>query len=76
MTTSYSGLRLFVSGEFVQPGTYRDIETGATIEVRETDTLPDRVCIVRDQRLFMRVEETREDAADATTRPRRMAGVG
>jgi hypothetical protein len=75
MTTSKSGFRLFVSGEYVQPGTYRDIETGATIEVRETDTLPDRIRIVRDERLFMRVEATCEDAAGATNRPREMAVV-
>jgi hypothetical protein len=66
MTTSKSGLRLFVSGEPVEPGVYRDIVTGATVMVCEPDTLPDRIRIVREQRLFMRLVETSEGHTAAT----------
>jgi len=75
MTISKSGLRLFVSGERVEPGIYRDIESDAIVTVREPDTLPERVRIVRDRRLFLRVEETPEDAADNAIRELAVAGA-
>jgi len=46
----------FVSGDRVEPGLYRDRETGAIVQVLEADELPYDVKIVCLTRLFDRVE--------------------
>ncbi len=58
-------LRLFASGECVEPGLYRDIETGATIRMLEHDELPDRVVLVRVKRRFTRVDRPEASASAA-----------
>ncbi|MCS6775523.1 MAG: hypothetical protein RMJ43_05965 [Chloroherpetonaceae bacterium] len=47
---------VFVSGEIVEPGTYRDIKTGALVTLFHMDTLPEEVRIVRLPRRFYRVD--------------------
>lgn len=53
--------REFRSGDVVEPGLYVDVETGATIQVREADELPDGSRVVRYDRRFRRVEEAQSD---------------
>lgn len=52
---------VFASGECVEPGLYRDVETGATVRVYEPDELPDGARIVRVPRFFRRVDESATD---------------
>ena len=47
---------VFVSGEVVEPGTYRDVRTGAIVTLFHADTLPDEVRIQRLPRRFNRIE--------------------
>jgi hypothetical protein len=56
------GKDVFVSGEVVEPGTYRDVNTGEIITVFHTDTLPEEVRIVRYPRRFYRLTEAAEKA--------------
>ncbi len=59
--------RIFVSGERVEPGIYRDMETGSLVQVLQTDELPGGVRIVHYTRLFVREDEdVEETAADET----------
>ena len=58
--------REFQSGDIVDPGTYVDIETGATVEVREADSLPEGRRVVTYARRFQRVDPR---DADSVTRP-------
>ncbi len=53
------------SGEVVEPGLYRDLDTGATVRIHETDELPDGTRVVRVLRRFQRVEEDLRQAAAA-----------
>lgn len=46
----------YTSGELVEPGLYVDIDTGAVVQVREVDELPDGSKVVRYSRRFRRVE--------------------
>ena len=51
---------VFVSGEIVEPGTYRDASTGETVRLFHEDTLPEEVRIMRFPRRFYRVSESGE----------------
>lgn len=53
-----SGEGEFVSGEIVTPGIYVDVQTGATITMREEDELPEGVRVLRFARRFRRLEGT------------------
>jgi hypothetical protein len=61
MTETEWSSRVFVSGERVEPGLYRDLETGAIVRIYEPDELPDHKRIVRTVRLFLRLEEARDE---------------
>lgn len=50
---------LFDSGEFVEPGLYVDIETGATVQVCEKDELPTGRRVVTYRRRFRRLDDDR-----------------
>ena len=52
--------REYGSGDVVEPGLYVDIETGATVLVREPDELPEGSRVIRYRRRFQRVEDSRE----------------
>lgn len=47
----------FISGEVVAPGVYVDVESGATVEVREADTLPEGRQLVSYTRRFRKLEQ-------------------
>ena len=47
--------REYGSGEVVEPGYYVDLETGAVVQVRETDELPDGSRVIQYRRRFRRV---------------------
>lgn len=49
--------KVFVSGERVPPGVYRDTMSGMTVRVYEEDELPDEVRLVRSLRLFVRLDD-------------------
>ena len=49
--------RIYVSGERVEPGTYRDVASGAIVDIREPDSLPEDLRIVRSMRLYERIEK-------------------
>jgi hypothetical protein len=53
---------VFVSGEIVEPGTYRDVSTGEIVTLFHADTLPEEVRIVRYPRRFYRLSEAAEKA--------------
>ena len=55
----------FGSGEIVSPGRYLDIESGALVEIRESDSLPEGVRVVRYSRRFRRLEESKDKACAA-----------
>ncbi len=58
--TGAQELREYGSGDIVEPGVYRDLDTGAIVRVQESDELPvgSRVMVYR--RRFQRMtEETR-----------------
>jgi hypothetical protein len=57
----------FKSGEVVEPGDYLDMDTGALVQVRERDELPEGNRVVRYRRRFRRVEPITPRTA-ATTR--------
>lgn len=48
----------YKSGEIVEPGDYLDMDTGALVQIRERDELPEGNRIVRYRRRFRRVEST------------------
>lgn len=57
MSTVLNGQsREYGSGEVVEPGVYIDVDTGAVVQVREPDELPEGSRIVRYARRFRRVE--------------------
>ena len=51
--------KIYVSGEREEPGTYRDVASGAIVDIREPDSLPDEVRIVRSMRMYVRVGKER-----------------
>ena len=53
------------SGEVVEPGVYLDMDTGAVVQVRERDELPEGNRIIRYRRRFRRVESA--DSRTAVT---------
>lgn len=55
------------SGEVVDPGVYLDMDTGAVVQIRERDELPEGNRIVRYRRRFRRVEPV-ESRTAVTTR--------
>ena len=55
----------FGSGEVVEPGVYLDMDTGAVVQVRERDELPEGNRIIRYRRRFRRVESA--DSRTAVT---------
>lgn len=57
--------REYGSGEIVEPGYYVDLETGAVVQVNQTDELPEGSRIVQYRRRFRRV------SAEAIRRERR-----
>ena len=57
----------FGSGEVVEPGVYLDMDTGAVVQIRERDELPEGNRIVRYRRRFRRVEPV-ESRTAATMR--------
>ncbi len=50
----------FGSGEVVEPGTYMDVESGAIIQVREPDELPEGQRLVHYRRRFRRINTASE----------------
>ncbi len=58
----------FTSGEVVEPGDYLDMDTGALVQIRERDELPEGNRIVRYRRRFRRVEPATASRTAATTR--------
>jgi hypothetical protein len=56
-------VREYNSGEEVEPGIYVDTETGAVVEMRERDELPEGVRIVHYRRRFRRVAAFAEATA-------------
>ncbi len=48
----------FGSGEIVEPGVYLDVDTGAVVQIRERDELPEGNRVVRYRRRFRRVDST------------------
>ena len=52
------------SGEIVEPGVYRDMDTGALVQIRERDELPEGNQLVSYRRRFRRVEPTQRTAAN------------
>ncbi|CCW36200.1 hypothetical protein CWRG_01683 [Chthonomonas calidirosea] len=54
----------FVSGEVVEPGVYEDLESGAILEIREPDALPEGARVVHYLRRFRRIGQLQEDARD------------
>jgi hypothetical protein len=52
------------SGEIVEPGVYRDMDTGAMVQIRERDELPEGNHLVSYRRRFRRVEPTSRTAAN------------
>lgn len=49
-------VREYGSGEIVEPGVYVDVETGAVVQIRESDELPEGSRVVRYRRRFRRVD--------------------
>lgn len=47
--------RIYVSGERVPPGTYRDVASGAVVRLLEPDSLPEDIRIVKSMRLYERL---------------------
>ena len=45
----------FGSGEVVEPGTYMDVETGAIVQVREPDELPEGQRLIHYRRRLRRI---------------------
>ena len=52
------------SGEVVEPGVYRDMDTGALVQIRERDELPEGNRVVSYHRRFRRVEPTQRTASN------------
>jgi hypothetical protein len=48
--------REYGSGETVEPGYYVDLDTGAVVQVRETDELPEGSRTIQYRRRFRRVQ--------------------
>jgi hypothetical protein len=48
-------VREYGSGEVVEPGVYIDVDTGAVVEMRERDELPEAIRIIHTRRRFRRV---------------------
>jgi hypothetical protein len=59
---------IYLSGDHVEPGIYRDLATGAVVRIFEDDTLPEGIRIQRYVRLFRRVDEREQDVAGDRTR--------
>ena len=57
-TTMTTRPQEYGSGEIVEPGVYLDIDTGAVVQIRERDELPEGNRVVRYRRRFRRVEST------------------
>ncbi len=51
--------REFTSGEIVEPGYYVDLETGAVVQIREVDELPDGSRTIQYRRRFRQVPAER-----------------
>ncbi|MCW3099396.1 MAG: hypothetical protein JWL77_5014 [Chthonomonadaceae bacterium] len=58
----------FNSGEVVEPGDYLDMDTGALVQIRERDELPEGNRVVRYRRRFRRVEPATAPRTAANTR--------
>jgi len=54
-TTTLAEEREYRSGEIVDPGYYVDLETGAVVQVRESDELPTGSRTIEYRRRFRRV---------------------
>ncbi|HLI49728.1 MAG TPA: hypothetical protein VKV18_13710 [Chthonomonas sp.] len=52
----------FVSGEVVEPGVYEDLESGAILEIREPDVLPEGARVVHYRRRFRRIGQLQAHA--------------
>ncbi|HZO89361.1 MAG TPA: hypothetical protein VFB38_13610 [Chthonomonadaceae bacterium] len=76
MTRTISAPRFFFSGETVEPGVYRDVESGATVTVLEPDTLPLEVRILRVTRFFLRIDQEPNAAVANLTLPVCESGTG
>ena len=48
--------REYKSGEIVEPGVYIDVESGAVVQIREADELPEGSRMIRYRRRFRRVD--------------------
>ena len=64
--------RVFLSGERVEPGIYRDVETGTLVRVLRSDELPGGARIVQFARVYVR-EGDEEGAPDAVPARERCA---
>ncbi len=58
-------VRMYRSGEDVDPGVYIDMDSGDVITVNERDTLPEGIEVIRYLRRFRRVEAKNEVANGA-----------
>ncbi len=57
MSESMEIPHVYASGDEVEPGVYRDLDTGSLIRVYERDTLPHNILIRSEPRLFVREDE-------------------
>jgi len=57
MQTDVALKRVFVSGERVEPGAYRDIDSGSIVIVYQMEELPEEVRIVHKPRRFARADD-------------------
>lgn len=53
-------VRMFRSGEEVDPGVYIDMDSGDVVKVNEKDALPEGIQVIRYLRRFRRVEGVSE----------------
>ncbi|GDX41152.1 hypothetical protein LBMAG21_14440 [Armatimonadota bacterium] len=57
---SIRAVRVFRSGEEVDPGVYIDMDSGDVIKVNERDSLPEGIQVIRYLRRYRRVEGASE----------------
>lgn len=53
-----ANIREYGSGEIVEPGVYIEVETGAVVQIHETDELPDGTRVVHYRRRFRRLTDS------------------
>ena len=61
MKTDTLEIPVYTSGEYVAPGRYRDIKTGALVRVEQSDELPEGTRIVKYARYFRREDSELEN---------------